>query len=206
MNRSSSSNPVQNPKDSTAFTGMTMSLDDDDVNDMVVIENHVTVPCLTQPGGLPEAICLGTFHEVETPNNARKPWSMSQQSLTKFVQAVKDRLSPQPRTASEPHESQIQPGSSECAMFVSHGPFGIVDLGASQTVIGEQQVSELLHHLPQEIRSQVRNVPCRTVFRFGNSSTVTCNRAILVPPKRLFSYQIMFSGRWGHRSILPKTV
>ena len=181
LNRSSSSNPVQNPKDSTAFTGMTMSLDDDDVNDMVVIENHVTVPCLTQPGELPEAICLGTFHEVETPNNARKPWSMSQQSLTKFVQAVKDRLSPQPRTASEPHESQIQPGSSECAMFVSHGPFGIVDLGASQTVIGEQQVSELLHHLPQEIRSQVRNVPCRTVFRFGNSSTVTCNRAILVP-------------------------
>ena len=67
------------------------------------------------------------------------------------------------------------------ALFVQHGPCGIVDLGASQTVIGQSHVHELLQELPKEIRNQVRKIDCNTVFRFGNSSTVTCTFAYLIP-------------------------
>ena len=65
------------------------------------------------------------------------------------------------------------------SFFVSHGSFGIVDLGASQTVIGEHQVNEVIQQLPKS--TPVREVSCSTVFRFGNSSTVKCDRALLVP-------------------------
>ena len=40
-------------------------------------------------------------------------------------------------------------------------------------------MSELTAQLPGHV--QVQEVPCRTIFRFGNSSTVECNRALLVP-------------------------
>ena len=83
------------------------------------------------------------------------------------------------RTPANPCRSKTDP--AETTLFVSHGPYGIVDLGASQTVIGEQQVAELLENLPSDIRARVREVPCQTVFRFGNSSTVMCIRALLVP-------------------------
>ena len=80
-----------------------------------------------------------------------------------------------------PSVQPIRDGSCADIMFVSHGPFGIVDLGASQTTLGQQQVPELLSHLPVSIRSRVKKVPCSTMFRFGNSSTVECQEALLVP-------------------------
>lgn len=64
---------------------------------------------------------------------------------------------------------------------MSHGPFGILDLGASQTVIGKQQVQEVLQGLPAEVAKRVQKVPCDTIFRFGNNSTVNCQYALLVP-------------------------
>ena len=73
----------------------------------------------------------------------------------------------------------------EC-LFVSHGPFGIVDLGASQTVIGIHQVKDLLQHLPQNIRRTIKKVPCRTIFRFGNNSSVPSDHALLVPLRKWY--------------------
>ena len=49
---------------------------------------------------------------------------------------------------------------------MSHGPFGILDLGASQTVIGKQQVQEVLQGLPAEVAKRVQKVPCDTIFPF----------------------------------------
>ena len=40
--------------------------------------------------------------------------------------------------------------------FVSSGTIGVVDLGASQTVMGDQQLKELLQNLPASVRSRVR--------------------------------------------------
>ena len=78
----------------------------------------------------------------------------------------------------------VRPDPVADAHFVSHGPYGIVDLGASQTVIGQQQVHDLLQCLPEVIAQKTQKVPCATVFRFGNNSTVACQYALLVPLAR----------------------
>lgn len=69
---------------------------------------------------------------------------------------------------------------AEC-LFVSTGTQGVVDLGASQTVIGSVQIPELLKQLPVDIGSQIRRVKCNLVFRFGNQQTLTSHHALMVP-------------------------
>ena len=66
-------------------------------------------------------------------------------------------------------------------LFASTGTTGVVDIGASQTVIGDKQVPELLSQLPCEIRKQVRQVNCNLVFRFGNHQTLVSKKALLMP-------------------------
>ena len=67
--------------------------------------------------------------------------------------------------------------------FASTGTVGVVDLGASQTVMGHQQLKDLLKQLPEKIRVQVRRIPCQIVFRFGNHQTLTSKHALLLPLK-----------------------
>ena len=85
-----------------------------------------------------------------------------------------------PTKVSKPCVSMI-PNESIDVLFASHGTVGIVDLGASQTVMGCHQQEEFLSHLPQEIRDQVQYQPVSMSFRFGNNGTVTCDTAMLVP-------------------------
>ena len=58
---------------------------------------------------------------------------------------------------------------------------GILDLGASQTVMGRHQLAEFMRGLPESVRSKVFEQPVEMSFRFGNNSVVPCNRAIFVP-------------------------
>ena len=67
------------------------------------------------------------------------------------------------------------------AMFVTSQASGVLDLGASQTVIGQQQVPEFLQSLPADVRDRVYETKAHMTFRFGNNSTVPCNRMMLVP-------------------------
>eukprot|EP00435_Cladocopium_sp_Y103_P042514 s2392_g11.t1 len=67
------------------------------------------------------------------------------------------------------------------ANFVTTGTTGIVDLGASQTVIGDKQVPELLQSLPNDIRKRVQRTTCNLTFRFGNQQTLSCKHALLLP-------------------------
>ena len=67
------------------------------------------------------------------------------------------------------------------ANFVTTGTVGIIDLGASQTVIGDKQVPELLQQLPQDIQSQVKRTSCNLTFRFGKQQTLSCKHALLLP-------------------------
>ena len=71
--------------------------------------------------------------------------------------------------------------SVQHSYFASSGTIGVVDLGASQTVIGSQQIPELLEKLPSEIRSRVKRTDCNLVFRFGNHQTLNSHHAILLP-------------------------
>ena len=73
--------------------------------------------------------------------------------------------------------------SVEDAHFVSQGMCGIVDLGASLSVIGENQFRELCSHLPQTVLRRMKEAPCSVNFRFGNDSTVQGRRAVYIPLK-----------------------
>ena len=77
----------------------------------------------------------------------------------------------------------ISQGANSIAetLFASTGTIGVVDIGASQTVMGDKQVPELMSQLPKSIRSQVRQVKCNLVFRFGNHQTLVSKRALLMP-------------------------
>ena len=67
------------------------------------------------------------------------------------------------------------------SLFASVGSVGVVDLGASQTVIGSQQVPELLAQLPDGVRQGVKRKRCHLIFRFGNHQTLVSRQALLMP-------------------------
>ena len=71
--------------------------------------------------------------------------------------------------------------TEELAHFVSCGASGIVDLGASLSVIGTEQFKSLCNHLPQNVIRHMKEAPCSVNFRFGNSSTVHGKRAVFIP-------------------------
>ena len=47
------------------------------------------------------------------------------------------------------------------ACFASHGPHGVLDLGASKMVIGSEGIVELIQSLDERTRSQLSRCPCR---------------------------------------------
>ncbi len=67
------------------------------------------------------------------------------------------------------------------SLFASEGTHGVVDLGASQTVIGSSQVPDLLKLIPKSVRDVVKQVPCHLTFRFGNHQTLVSKYALLMP-------------------------
>ena len=90
--------------------------------------------------------------------------------------------------------SQISPEIfNNIALFASEGTVGVVDLGASQTVMGSAQVEDLLRQLPNDIRSQVRRTPCQLNFRFGNHQTLASQQALMLP----------LQGKWFRIAIVP---
>ena len=83
----------------------------------------------------------------------------------------------------------LKPPTQECSHaslinechFASSGTIGVVDLGASQTVIGSQQVGELLNQLPWQVKQQVKRTQCHLVFRFGDHQTLVSRHALVLP-------------------------
>ena len=67
------------------------------------------------------------------------------------------------------------------AFFATHDTHGILDTGATKTVIGSVHVKEFLDGLQPEIKKHVMRCPCNIVFRFGNQGTLKASHAIVVP-------------------------
>ena len=137
--------------------------------------------------------CCQSFVDSFVMTFENKKQSVISQQLCQMSQRLKlllkQRLMPDRSPQPVPRAAEI--GSScdaspEVACFASHGSFGIVDLGASQSVIGQRQLNQVLESLDPEIRKQVRETSCDTVFRFGNSSTVRCQKAMLIPLGKWF--------------------
>ena len=93
-------------------------------------------------------------HVMERPRTALR----SELGIRPNRDVLKPKHPSDPRfSMSHMHDAHRHPASSEIAHdihFASSGTCGIVDLGASQTVIGSQQVAELLQGLPAKIRSR----------------------------------------------------
>lgn len=86
-----------------------------------------------------------------------------------------------PAASHDVFKSSAVPTDVHDVHFASSGTSGVVDLGASQTVIGSKQVVELLEGLPSNIRQRVRRDACQLVFRFGNHQTLTSKQALMIP-------------------------
>ena len=79
------------------------------------------------------------------------------------------------------------------SLFCSAGSTGVVDLGASQTVIGSDQVPELLESIPDVVRKQVRRRAVDLTFRFGNHQTLKNSVALFFP----------LQGSWFRVAVVP---
>ena len=76
------------------------------------------------------------------------------------------------------HESS---DTTALSYFATHGSFGILDLGASKTVIGTTQLASLINGLEPQVRARLQRCPCNITFRFGNEGTLTSKQALVVP-------------------------
>ena len=65
--------------------------------------------------------------------------------------------------------------------FASFSSYGVVDLGASKTVIGSQCLKDLMKALPKNIVQKCYRTPCVINFRFGNQGMLTSDWAFVVP-------------------------
>ena len=183
----------------TAFAGVSLATDGDPIEpdgDLVseLPENAVAFtveevrnrssPLLNRPG-----ICF-------PPVKIRNSWNQDQvQSqimkirpdlVTRLRAIVRPNKMIQPqRGSTSPRPDPLGPKTDEdfpeSSFFVSHGSTGIVDLGASMSVIGQRQFSELCQSLPAEIRGLLKEAPCNVSFRFGNNSMVTGKKAVFFP-------------------------
>ena len=71
--------------------------------------------------------------------------------------------------------------TEHAAMFATYSSMGVVDLGATKTVIGSNLVKDLLDGLSPEARKAVRRCPCAITFRFGNQGTLQSEQALVIP-------------------------
>ena len=83
----------------------------------------------------------------------------------------------------------------EPILFATYDAYGIVDSGATKTVIGSEYLSDLLNSLKPEVRQAVKRCACRVLFRFGNQGTLESQQALVVPIKsRLLKIAIVPGG------------
>ena len=105
-------------------------------------------------------------------------------SLTALVKARVHRLrSNHPNKCQESSRCTEYASDSahEHACFASQGPCGVLDLGASKTVIGSDCLPELIQSLDASTRQGLRRTSCNITFRFGNQATLTSQHAIVLP-------------------------
>ena len=134
-----------------------------------------------QPARMPTAESLRATPSLETQRGtAGRSFQVREFSVPETMPAVgKPEKQPTSVIASQP----------EIAMFATTQTTGILDLGASQTVMGQHQVNqvtEFLANLPTSVRELVQERPVNMSFRFGNNSLVPCRRALFVPVDRFW--------------------
>ena len=77
-------------------------------------------------------------------------------------------------------------GSCDCKTpelvnFAPHGTFGILDSGATKSVVGSALLPALLEGLHPDVRQRARRCSCNITFRFGNQGTLDSQHALVIP-------------------------
>ena len=73
-----------------------------------------------------------------------------------------------------------RPEKVETVLMVESCP-GIIDTGASKTVIGQKKIDALIRSLPSEVRAKLYWGKSSTTFRFGNNGTLASLGALYIP-------------------------
>ena len=139
--------------------------------------NYTTVPSLEFQrhfGGFTFFLMDVTEHEFEACYMTEADrWSCQRLGLRQGLSVAFSALKSSPRrdpTEVERFKSPVEtPGH------------GIVDTGASKTVIGQHRVQPLLETLPLGVRQRVQWRTSATVFRFGNNDTLKSVGALFIP-------------------------
>jgi len=84
---------------------------------------------------------------------------------------VQEPKSPIPEVSNAPAE----------VLFATHDTWGILDTGATKTVMGSDFVPSFLQSVHADVRGKIRRCPCNVTFRFGNQGTLKSEHAMVVP-------------------------
>ena len=107
------------------------------------------------------------------------PESISQRNSTESP-ASANAAKPGQHMDSEP-QCSISNHQEAGIFFATHDTWGILDTGATKTVMGSKFVASFLQALDPEIRRQVHRSSCDVVFRFGNQGTLRSSHALVIP-------------------------
>ena len=128
----------------------------------------------------------GDFSQTWKEELARKLLMLARKHRRCTAATSRQRLTPQVLTKEAGTEvlRSSKPQSEECnevALVVTTGAEGVLDTGASRTVVGSQRVRGILEGLDAACREGVRKTSSDIVFRFGNSGTLQSKHALLLP-------------------------
>ena len=70
---------------------------------------------------------------------------------------------------------------TEAVFFTSQGTNGILDTGATKSVVGSNLLASLIESLDPKVRKHVFRTQCNITFRFGNQGTLDSNQALVIP-------------------------
>ena len=114
--------------------------------------------------------------DVATPQHSILPTESSLPSEIRNRLAIRGQVS---TGLCPPQVSSMYRDDPIC--FATHDACGVLDLGASKTVVGSEHVGTLIRSLEDSVRSQVSRCACRITFRFGNEATLTSSQALVIP-------------------------
>lgn len=149
---------------------------------------------IDEPHTQEEFVFVG-ISEIEKGNHKDKPnetfvcdssfVSRSHQCSTQVLSSTNVRNDPSPesvRPIDRDASSLITDQSLVyAATACSRGTCGVLDSGATKTVIGSQHVADLIAGFEPHIRKRLQRDKCNITFRFGNQGTLDATHSLVVP-------------------------
>ena len=122
---------------------------------------------------------------IEPPNQDRSVESRSNASGPTDRSIARSQASHGPNSNQLPLPFNITDAShrrtNHLICFATHDAFGVLDLGASKTVIGSDHVASLIQSLDEVSRAKIGRCACNITFKFGNQGTLSSQHALVVP-------------------------